>query len=72
MLNIRMSRTPIEGSLGVLRPGEPTFGCGLGSFPELLSAFIPIGDTGRIGGFAAGQESAAGAAACTISGGMRA
>ena len=47
MLNIRMSRTPIEGSPvpGVWRPGEPTFWCGRGSSSELLSAFIPIGDT---------------------------
>ena len=75
MLNIRMSRTPIEGSPvpGVLRPGEPTFWCGRVSSLELLSACIPIGDTGpSIGGFPAGQESAARAAAWRISGGMRA
>ena len=74
MLNIRMSRTPIEGSPvpGCLTPRRAHLGCGRGSSPELLSAFIPIGNTGPIGGFAAGQESAARAAACRISGGMRA
>jgi hypothetical protein len=45
MLNIRMSRTPIEGSPvvpGCLTPRRAHLGCGRGSSPELLSAFIPI------------------------------
>jgi hypothetical protein len=79
MLNIRMSRTPIEGSL-VPECLTPASGR---AHILMWSRFVP-GTTkclhpnrghcraGPIGGFPAGQESAARAAACRISGGIRA
>ena len=69
-------RTPIEGSQvpGCLTPRRAHILTWWRFVPgtTTVSAFIPIGDTGPIGGFPAGQESTARAAACIISGGMRA
>jgi hypothetical protein len=71
MLNIRMSRTPIEGSpapgCSSLTPGRAHILMWSRFVTGTTSACIPIGDTGPIGGFPAGQESAARAAVCSPS-----
>ena len=78
MLNIRMPRTPIEGSPvpGCLTPGRAHILMWLRFVPgtTVTKCLHPNRGhrvTGPIGGFPAGQESAARAAACRISGGMR-
>jgi hypothetical protein len=75
MLTIRMSRLEhLRGFPGtwvfyaLASPLSNTVKVRLGT--TTVSAFIPIVDNSAIGGFPAGQEPAARAAACRTSGGM--
>ena len=76
MLNIRMSRTTIEGSPvpGCLTPGRAHILTWSRFVPGATKCLHPTLNRGHrsYGGFPAGQESAARAVACRISGGMRA
>ena len=74
MLNIRMSRTPIEGSPvpGCLTPGRAHILMWSRFVPGTTKCLHPNRRHRSYQGLPSGQESAARAAACRISGGMRA